>query len=176
VDPHVLTDGELLLRPLDATDAAEWLAGEDDEQRRWFEEPRASQIADVEAFILRCQESWRTLGARRQWGIRRVGAEELLGGVELRALGGGEVNVAYIVFPDFRGQGLALKASELALEYAVAEMEATVAMFKVLPGNLPSRKVALHLGAVQSGEMPSYAGATFQVFTLDLSARFPKGN
>jgi len=34
----------------------------DEEQRRWFEAPRPSQLSDVEQFIADCQESWRTMG------------------------------------------------------------------------------------------------------------------
>jgi hypothetical protein len=37
----------LILRPLDLRDAEEWLAGEDDEQLRWFDSPRSSTLADV---------------------------------------------------------------------------------------------------------------------------------
>ena len=50
-----------VLRPLTGDDAVAWLAGEDDEQRRWFQFPRPSQLDDVHAAI----ERWRRgLGSR----------------------------------------------------------------------------------------------------------------
>ena len=54
----VLTDGVVVLKPLARDDASEWLAGEDDEQLRWFEAPRPAELSDVEEFISSCQESW----------------------------------------------------------------------------------------------------------------------
>lgn len=57
---HVLTDGVVVLTPLAPDDAPEWLAGEDEEQLRWFEAPRPALLSDFEEFISSCQESWRT--------------------------------------------------------------------------------------------------------------------
>jgi RimJ/RimL family protein N-acetyltransferase len=161
-----LIDGDLDLRPLAVDDATEWLAGEDDEQIRWFEAPRPAQLSDVEAFISNCRESWRTMCDHRHWAIRRVDAPEIVGGIDLRKLDSDEVNVSYVVFPRFRHQGIAFRASELVLNYAVVKMAAKVAVFKMLPENVHSRSVAIGLGAEFSGEEPSNAGATFQVFKL----------
>jgi len=165
---HTLTDGGLELRPLEEGDAAEWLAGEDDEQIRWFEAPRRADLSDVEAFISRCRESWETMDDHRHWAIRWVDAPEIMGGVDLRRLGNDEVNVSYVVFPQFRRQGIAFHASALVLNYAWENMGAKVAVFKMLPDNVQSRGVAIRLGAEFSGEEPSNAGAMFQVFKLGL--------
>jgi RimJ/RimL family protein N-acetyltransferase len=165
---HSLTDGVLLLKPLAGDDAAEWLAGEDDEQLRWFEAPRPSRLQDVERFISACRESWRTLGSHRHWGIRRVDSPELRGGVDLRALEDDKVNLSYLVFPQFRRQGLARRASVPALTYAGTSMGAKEALIKMLPENVSSRKLALELGARYQGQEPSDAGAIFQIFEVDL--------
>jgi hypothetical protein len=66
---EILTDGVLVLEPLVAADAEEWLDGEDDEQLRWFEAPRPAQLSDVQRFIATCQESWRMMGDHRHWGF-----------------------------------------------------------------------------------------------------------
>lgn len=94
-----LTDGVVTLRPLATKDAPAWLEGEDEEQRRWFEAPRPSQLSDVEQFIADCQESWRTMGNHRHWGIWSRDPDVLVGGIDLRALGNDEVNLSYLVFP-----------------------------------------------------------------------------
>lgn len=163
-----LTDGDLELRPLELDDTAEWLAGEDDEQIRWFEAPRPARVSDVEAFIRDCQESWQKLGDHRHWAIRWADRPDILGGIDLRRLDNDEVNLSYLVFPNFRGQGIAFRASELVMNYAAANMGARVAVFKMLTDNVHSRSVAICLGARFSGEEPSNAGAIFHVFKLDL--------
>ena len=165
---HTLTDGVLILNPLSAIDAPEWLAGEDEEQRRWFEASRPAQLSDVLEFIVSCQESWRTMGDHRHWGIRRIDSPFLLGGVDLRAIGNDQVNLSYIVFPQFRRNGVARRASELALKYASTSMGAKTAVIKMLLGNVSSHNLALGLGARYLREEPSDAGGTFQVFSLKL--------
>jgi len=168
VTDHVLTDGVLVLKPLVAEDASEWLAGEDDEQLRWFQAPRPAQLSDVHRFIASCQESWRTLASHRHWAIRRVDSSALLGGVDVRELENDQVNLSYLVFPSFRRQGVARRASHLALTYAATSMGSTTAIIKMLPGNVNSRNLAHALGAHYFGEEPSDGGESFQVFEVDL--------
>jgi len=165
---ELLTDGVLVLKPLIAGDASEWLAGEDDEQIRWFEAPRPAQLSDVQRFIAECQESWRTMGRHRHWGIRRVDSEILLGGVDVRDIGDAEVNLSYVVFPQFRRDGVARGAAFLALAYAARSMGARTAIIKMLPGNLASLNLAQGLGAKYVGDESSDASRTVKVFTLCL--------
>jgi RimJ/RimL family protein N-acetyltransferase len=167
---ELLTDGVLVLKPLVADDAPEWLAGEDDEQIRWFEAPRPARLSDVQRFIAECQESWSTMGSHRHWGIRKVDSEILLGGVDVRDLGDAEVNLSYVVFPRFRRDGVASGAALLALRYAVRSMGAKTAVIKMLRDNLASVNLAKGLGAVYVGDEPSDAGRTFNVSTLSLQS------
>jgi RimJ/RimL family protein N-acetyltransferase len=162
----ILTDGVVMLRPLVTDDAPAWLAGEDEEQRRWFEAPRPSQLNDVQRFIAECQTSWRTLGSLRHWGIWSLDPYVLVGGVELRELESDEVNLSYLVFPGKRRRGFAFRAAQLALEYARASLDGQAVVIKMLTGNESSRNLALALGAHHFGEEPSDSGATFDVFRL----------
>lgn len=165
---ETLTDGTLNLRPLVLSDAEVWLAGEDEEQRRWFEAPRPAELSDVQRFIDACQDSWRSAGSHRHWGIRNADSDALLGGVDLRILDPKEVNLTYVVFPPFRRQGVALRASRLALDYAASVLGASGAVIKMLPGNIASRSLAIRLGASHAGEEPSDAGSVFDVFKVTL--------
>ena len=168
----VLSDGTIRLRPLSLDDVDEWMAGEDEEQIRWFEFPGPAPRENVVRAIEAWMESWRNDGPVRQWAVcDRSG--RIAGGVELRDLGAGEVNLSYVVFPPFRGEGLATRAGRLALGYAAATMGATAAVIKVLEGNSASVAVARRLGATQSGTAPSDAGGTFQVYRLALGAADP---
>ena len=164
----ILTDGVVMLRPLVTDDALAWLAGEDEEQRRWFEAPRPSQLDDVRRFIAECQTSWRTLGSLRHWGIWSLDPYVLVGGVELRELASNEVNLSYLVFPGQRRRGFAFRAAQLALEYARTSLSTQAVVIKMLTGNEFSRNLALALGAHDEGEEPSDSGTTFDVFRLRL--------
>jgi hypothetical protein len=44
-------------------------------------------------------ESWRADGPVRHWAMCDAASGRIAGGVELRDLGGGEVNLSYVVFP-----------------------------------------------------------------------------
>jgi RimJ/RimL family protein N-acetyltransferase len=165
---ETLADGVLVLEPLVADDAEEWLAGEDKEQLRWFEASRPAELSDVQRFIISCQDSWRKMGDHRHWGIRKVESDSLIGGVDLRVLGDGEVNLSFVVFPQFRRQGIARRASLLALSYATRSLGSRCAVIKMLPGNVSSKNLARSLGARYTGDEPSDAGKMFEVFKLTL--------
>ena len=65
----VLADGDVCLRPLTLTDVDEWMAGEDEEQIRWFEFPGPAPRANVVRAIEAWMESWSAGGPVRQWAV-----------------------------------------------------------------------------------------------------------
>jgi hypothetical protein len=70
LDTPKLMDGVIFLRPQTAKDAADHLAGEDEEMAKWVSGGRGTP-ATVETFIRNNQESWRNGGPRRSfWSIR----------------------------------------------------------------------------------------------------------
>lgn len=158
------------LVPVVREEAEAWLAGEDEEQIRWFDAPRAAELPDVLRAIDEWQASWRDMGPVRHWGIRPMDSNTLLGGVEVRDGGDGDrsVNLSYLVFPAYRRQGIAVEASRMALDYATREMGATHALIKMPEENTVSLAVARRLGAVPIGEEPSIPGRSFMVTRLDL--------
>jgi RimJ/RimL family protein N-acetyltransferase len=108
------------------------------------------------------------LGNLSLLGIRKKGSGILLGGVDVRDIGNYEVNLSYVVFPQFRREGNAHGAALLALAYAAKFMGARAAVIKMLSENLASAGLARKLGAVSVGDEPSDVGGTFNVFTLPL--------
>jgi len=169
VDIDRLEDGRVKLRPLTMDDVDDWLAGEDDEQIRWFEAPRAAMRGDVVAAIERWQEWWQADGPVHHWGIRDASSDALMGGVEVRDLGDGVFNLSYLVFPPFRRRGVAVGAATLAVEAAQRELGARTIRVKVLQDNSTSLAVAHRVGAVAVGAEPSDSGlSTFVVLELVL--------
>lgn len=118
----VIDDETLCLRPVSLEDSDEWMAGEDDEQIRWFEFLQPARRDDVVRAIERWQDSWRSGGPFRHWGVCERRSQRLAGGVEVRDLGDGEVDLSYVVFAGFRRAGIATRACRLALRYAANEM------------------------------------------------------
>jgi RimJ/RimL family protein N-acetyltransferase len=169
----VLTDGVVVLRRVSMHEADAWKAGEDEEQIRWFEQPGPAPMENVVNAIRSWQESWENDGPVRHFGIRLADTDALAGGVETRDLGEGRCNLSYVVFPEFRRRGLATRAARLALDYARREQGCDVAVIKLLPDNVASRRVAAALGASPAGHAPSDAGATFDVFEVDLDRLRP---
>ena len=84
MEGDVLTGETIRLVPVVLDEAAEWLAGEDEEQIRWFDAPRAAEMPDVIRAINEWQASWRDMGPVRHWGIRPLDSNLILGGVEVR--------------------------------------------------------------------------------------------
>jgi RimJ/RimL family protein N-acetyltransferase len=168
VDVNELSDGEIVLSPLVMDNAVEWLAGQDDEQIRWFEFARPAELSDVQRFISETLEAWRVSNGHCYWGIRRKESAPIIGGVDLRDLGDGAFNLSYVIFPLYRYQGFASKASALALRYAHDILKARTVIIKMLPGNEYSTRLAEKLGAVYVGTEPSEAGGQYKVYRLDM--------
>lgn len=154
-----LTDGVVRLRLLTLDDAEDWLAGEDEEHRRWFELPPGT-LETVRAAIVRWTESWETDGPRRNWGVCETVDGRLVGGVEINDLGDGSCNLSYSVFPFARRRGIATRAALLALGFAASEMGLSRAVVQVHEDNAASLGVARHLGAVPVGTQPFAGGGS----------------
>src|SRR4051812_45033592 len=119
---------EFVLRRLQPADTDEWLAGEDEEQTKWFESPRSSTREDVERAIV----EWMTNDAIDQWGIEIVETNVLAGGVELRRLDEDRANLSYVVFPPYRRRGIATRAARSAIERT--RFDVTSIVIKILEG------------------------------------------
>lgn len=143
-----LTDGVIFLRPLNPEDAADHLAGEDDEMAKWVSGGRSTP-ATVETFIRKSQESWRSGGPRRAFGIFHCVSNRLVGFIEVnlaRVVEPGQVNVSYGVFREWRRQGVALRALDLMDEYLRTVTETRQMVLRIAPANIASVKLAERAG------------------------------
>ncbi|MET8624051.1 GNAT family N-acetyltransferase [Kitasatospora sp. NPDC004669] len=143
-----LSDGVITLSPLRPEDAEAHLAGEDEESVRWLSGGRSTPET-VEAYLRHCREQWDTAGPLHAFGIRAGERGDLAGTVDLRFvqtyLAPGQVNVAYGLYPSWRGRGLATRAVRLVCGYAT-RTGAREAVIRVEPGNGASAAVARRAG------------------------------
>ncbi len=150
-----LHDDTLCLRPPRIEDAAQHLAGDDVEQVRWLSGQPAT-LDSVRAWIereLAARAAGEPLWDYAIW-LRATG--ELVGNIEAKAdqalagIGPGDVNLAYVVFPAWRRQGLAARAVALVC-HALAETGFDRAVIRTDPPNVASIGVALREGFVSTG-------------------------
>jgi RimJ/RimL family protein N-acetyltransferase len=145
-----LSDGIVTLSPLRVNDVDAHLAGEDDLLVRWLSGGPGTRQG-VEDYIRHCLEQWDIAGPLRAFAIRSDAGDALAGTIDLRfaqeGLAPGQVNVAYGLYPSWRGQGLATRAVQLVSQYAASE-GAAEAVIRVEPENSVSAAVALRAGFV----------------------------
>lgn len=138
------TDSVIFLRPLTPEDAADHLAGEDDEMAKWVSGGRSTP-ATVATFIESNLENWRTGGTRRAFGVFECGVNRLIGFIEVnlaRIVEPGQVNVSYGIFKEWRGQGFAARAIDLMAQYLRMETDAGQIVLRIVPENFASLRVA----------------------------------
>ncbi|WP_405911479.1 GNAT family N-acetyltransferase [Streptomyces longwoodensis] len=165
-----LSDGVIALSPLRLDDAEAHLAGEDEPLVRWLSGGPGTREG-VEAYIRHCREQWETSGPLRAFGIR-VGADETLAGtIDLRfaaeGLAPGQVNVAYGLYPSWRGRGLATRAVLLVSRYAASE-GGKDAVIRVEPENAASAAVAQRAGFIPGKHSHGEDGTRLDWYIRDL--------
>lgn len=155
-----LTDGTVVLRPLEEHHAAAHLAGEDSEQQKWLS-GGISSLDGVRRWILEGQRQWFDRGPRRTFGV--FSQEDVLMGmaeVNLAAddLGPGAANISYGIYPAFRGQGLARRSALLLFKWLERESLSQKAIIQVDPRNVHSLRIPQQLGFRESGTISSEDG------------------
>lgn len=156
-----LSDGVIFLRPLTAEDAADHLAGEDEEMAKWLS-GGPSTLANVQKYIEDCQENWRSAGFRRAFGVFDCSTKELVGSIEVnlaRILEPDQVNVSYGMFRPWRRRGLALRALALMSEYLRAATQVRQVVLRIKPANEASLKMAEKAGFTYLGVFDEPEGA-----------------
>jgi RimJ/RimL family protein N-acetyltransferase len=141
-----LTDGTVTLAPLGPADFEAHLEGEDAEMARWLSGRRSTPAA-LRAHLQRCERWWAQGGPFHNFGIR-VGPE-LAGTMDVQVgqpyLAPGQTNLAYGLYPRWRGRGLATRSVRLACVYA-ASLGCAEAVIRCEPANARSAAVATRAG------------------------------
>jgi len=138
---------------LTAEDAADHLAGEDEDMAKWVSGGRSTP-ATVEAFIRNSQENWCSGGPRRAFGVFDCVTSRLVGFIEVNLtllVEPGQVSVSYGVFGQWRRRGLALRAIDLMDEYLRTATAARQIVLRIAPANTASLKLAEKAGFTLRG-------------------------
>ncbi|WP_406002373.1 GNAT family N-acetyltransferase [Streptomyces sp. NBC_00829] len=166
-----LTDGIVALTPLTLEDVDAHLAGEDDLLVRWLNGGPGTREG-TEAYFRHCMEQWAIGGPLRAFGVRAGADAALAGTIDLRfempGLTEGQVNIAYGLYPAWRGQGLATRAVRLICHYAACE-GAIQGVIQVDPDNPGSEAVARRGGFIYIKQVQSTDGNRFSWYVRDLA-------
>lgn len=149
------TDGAITLRPLTHDDAGAQLEGEDDELVRWLNDG-PSNPATVHSHISRGIEQWAAGGPTFSFGIRTVADDALVGTIDVQLdqsfLAAGQANLAYGLYPLWRGHGLATRAVLLAVDFLRVHTDVREAVILTAPRNPASAAVAHRAGFQPAGQ------------------------
>ena len=162
----MITTERLLLRPLTLDDAEAWHAVWGDPEVIWWGAHRS--VADTEAFVAEVIQ--RTAGREglAWFAIILRENDRLIGDIALEpaAWDPQRVEIGWHLARDAQGRGYATEAAAAVVQHAatigLARVEASI-----VPTNLPSRRVAEHLGMAVEYQIVR-AGMDHDVWVLDL--------
>jgi RimJ/RimL family protein N-acetyltransferase len=144
-----LTDGVITLRPLSALDAAPHLGGEDDELVTWLNGGRGTPET-VRAHLERVATMWSAGGPSFTFGIRSAAGDVLTGTIDIQLAQPyateAQANLAFGLYPPWRGAGLATRAVLLAMRFLAERTSIDQALIRVDPANQASAHVARRAG------------------------------
>ncbi|ADD40520.1 GNAT family N-acetyltransferase [Stackebrandtia nassauensis] len=166
-----LSDGVIILTPFHRCDAAAHLAGEDADMERWLSGGPGSPER-LAAYFQHVQRQWTIAGPLRHFGIHLEAPEPILVGTidvqfEQPELTEGQANIAYGLYPRWRGRGLVSRAVELVCSYAAAE-GANEAIIRTATDNPRSAAVARRCGFEYTGRHPDSDGKPHDWFSRGL--------
>jgi RimJ/RimL family protein N-acetyltransferase len=163
----VLTDGVLTLSQLRLEDAVTHLAGEDAELVRWLNGGPGT-LAGVEAYIRHTVEQWAAGGPKLAFGIRAEGVlvGTIDGDLALPNLRPREANLAYGLYPAWRGRGFATRAVLLACRYLCDRGDVDHAVIMTNTRNRASAAVAERAGFTPASPRRGGDGELMNVWTL----------
>jgi len=139
-----LSDGTITLRPFRAEDAPAIAAAcQDLEVQRWIPMIPVPYVeADARRFILMTLQAWHD-GNNYEFAITAAATDAYMGSIGLH-LGPNPRRhaVGYLVAPEARGHGVAVRALRLITRWGFAELGIERLALWTLPGNVASQKVA----------------------------------
>ncbi len=145
-----LTDGVVTLRSWRDEDVAAAVAGHDDVIAHWFGwSPDDVTVERHRATV----EQWRRAYADDRAIVAFVieAGGEVVGSIDVRAVGDSTGQVSWVVYAGHRGRGYATRAARLVGDYALGDLGYTRIEARVEPGNTSATRVATRSGMRREG-------------------------
>ncbi|MCW3816582.1 GNAT family N-acetyltransferase [Micromonospora sp. DR5-3] len=167
-----LTDGTVALRPRRESDVESIAAASHDpEIRRWLDDEPMDAQARRDC-VARGEDMWRS-GKAAPLVIADASTDEPVGSINLQFRSDTVATVAYGVFPQRRGQGVAPRAVRLLARWALTDLGLARLILEADEANLASIRVAEKAGFHRTGTRTEPAGdgdrRTIVVFALGKS-------
>lgn len=159
----------LLFRKLAPSDFDAWLPFHQDKRTSefWYGLPENPKVACEQDFERTFDRYQNNLGGKQALLLKSTG--ELIGlcGLLIQEVDGArELEIAYSLLPEYWGQGFASEAAEKCKAYAFENVLAKSLISIIQVDNLPSQKVALHIGMVL-GKTTTYSDNEVHIFRID---------
>jgi RimJ/RimL family protein N-acetyltransferase len=140
-----LREGDLVIRPLREDDLPALVAACNDPAVAAFAPavPQPYGDADARAWLALCREGY-ARGDRLSLAIADAGTDEYLGSVDIRL--SGRASVGFMVRPEYRGRGIATRAVQAIVRWAMDEHGVTSLTLTTNPRNVASQRVAEKAG------------------------------
>lgn len=141
VGSEPLADGVVAVRFRRESDLlAIGAASHDPETRRWLDDTPMDEAARSTS-MFRVEEAWRT-GQAAPLVIADATTEEPTGIINLQFRNDDEATIAYSVFPAHRGRGIAPRAVQLVVKWALSELGLSQILLEAAAENTASVRVA----------------------------------
>lgn len=156
----LLTDGSVVLRPIEAADVDQITAAcQDPDLQRYIPVPRPYRRADAEAYVALARSLWPT-GRKAVFSVVDPTDHQCLLGVISLTVAGRCGNAAYWLAPEARGRGAGRRALTLLADWAFGSLDLAVMLLEIHESNAASAAVAAAAGFRRSGqvEVPTDSG------------------
>jgi RimJ/RimL family protein N-acetyltransferase len=156
----LLSDGAVVLRPIEPTDVDQITAAcQDPELQRYIPVPRPYSRADAEAYVALARSLWPT-GRKAVFSVVDPADHQHLLGVISLTVAGRCGNAAYWLAPEARGRGAGRRALALLADWAFGSLDLAVLLLEIHETNAASAAVATAAGFHRSGqvEVPTETG------------------
>ncbi len=154
MDPVILSEGPLLLRPPQAKDATRvFEACQDPEMQRWTTVPVPYERWHARSFVEEFAPAGWAAGSPLVWAIVAAEGGDYLGAIDLRLDGTGAGEVGFAVAPWARGRGVATTALRMVCRWGLRDHGLGRIEWLAHVGNESSRRVAEKAGFRPEGTL-----------------------
>ncbi len=176
-----LTDRTVTLRARGEQDLDDIVeACRDPESVRWTRVPDPYSLDDAKRFVKQFSPAGWEQNASWGFAIEAhdpvAGRRRFAGNCDLRNLGEGRAEIAYLAHPWARGTGVMERALRLLLGWGFAERDLKMVIWYAHVGNWASRRLAWKVGFTHRGMIPAWSdqhGELFDTWTGTLLAGQP---